>query len=269
MTKHDESRVFLLIKYGIIDKNKLGWSAMEYIVELEQFNGPLDLLWHLIRESKVDIYTISMTEVTEKYLNYIKQFDVLELEKAGEYLYIASQLIEYKSRKLLPSDSLEDETEADFKNDLIARLLEYRKFNDVTDFFKEKEEARCLYYTSNGLNAEQYASVKEVRLVKQKQAPNLSAAYIRLLQRKFLHQPIQTHIYHETVTIESQVKYIENELKSKSKLKFSDVVKDKTRRYRVTLFLAMLQLCREHRIRIDQEETYGIIFIQGTGALNE
>ena len=112
---------------------------MTYQVKLEVFEGPLDLLLHLIRKDEMDIYDIPIYEITSGYLEYIKMMRKFNLEVAGEFLIMAATLIYIKSRSLLPELSAEEEVE-EFKEELTARLLEYKKFKGVQGYFKEKEK---------------------------------------------------------------------------------------------------------------------------------
>ncbi|WP_368242833.1 segregation/condensation protein A, partial [Enterococcus faecalis] len=125
----------------------------EINLKLDVFEGPLDLLLHLIQKLEIDIYDIPITAVTEQYMSYIHAMQTLELEVAGEYLVMAATLMAIKSQMLLPKQELEiidDENffeEEDPREALVAQLLEYRKFKYAATVLHEKEEERKLYYT--------------------------------------------------------------------------------------------------------------------------
>ena len=103
---------------------------MRYEVKINEFSGPLDLLLHLIKKSNIDIYDISLEEITNQYLDYINSMKELNLDIASEYLVMASELLEYKSRSLLPKkENVSDEYEEDPKNELIKRLVDYKPAN--------------------------------------------------------------------------------------------------------------------------------------------
>ena len=112
---------------------------MEYKVMCNQFEGPMDLLLHLIKESNIDICDISIEEITKQYLDYINMMEELNLDIASEYLVMAAELLEIKSSYLLPKKELEtsDEYEEDPKEELIRRLLEYERYKNVTQALKE------------------------------------------------------------------------------------------------------------------------------------
>ena len=111
----------------------------KYIVTIDNFDGPLDLLLHLIKEEDIDIYDIKIEDITKQYLNYIKRMKELNLEIASEYLVMASELIEMKSKMLLPKKKEQDEDnyEEDPREILIERLLAYKKYKEVTNNFKD------------------------------------------------------------------------------------------------------------------------------------
>ena len=122
---------------------------MAYEVVLEDFQGPLDLLLHLIKEKEMDLETLEVSVITDQYLAYIDQMDAQQLETMSEYLVMAAQLIEMKSKMLLPAQKveLEDDYQEDPREQLIKRLIEYKKYKDILDEFKEKYEQRQYIHT--------------------------------------------------------------------------------------------------------------------------
>src|SRR5699024_3070930 len=122
---------------------------MAYEVILDDFQGPLDLLLHLIKEKEMDLETLEVSVITDQYLAYIDQMDAQQLETMSEYLVMAAQLIEMKSKMLLPAQKveLEDDYQEDPREQLIKRLIEYKKYKDVLDEFKEKYEQRQYIHT--------------------------------------------------------------------------------------------------------------------------
>ena len=122
---------------------------MEYKFTIDKFQGPLDLLLHLIKESDIDIFDINISEVTQQYLNYIDSMEKLNLNIDSEYLVMAAELIEMKSRELLPNETSEsdDDYEESPKDNLINRLIEYQKYKDLSLEFKNLESNRKLMYS--------------------------------------------------------------------------------------------------------------------------
>ena len=134
---------------------------MEYEVKIDAFEGPLDLLLHLIKESKVDIWDIKIVDITDQYLNYIQAMENLNLNVASEYLVMASELIEMKSKMLLPRVADNEEVEEeDPREVLIKRLVEYQKYKDMTKNFKELESIRHEFYTKAPENLKEYERPK-------------------------------------------------------------------------------------------------------------
>ena len=117
---------------------------MEFKIMIDQFEGPLDLMLHLIRENKLDLFDLDMNVLTEQYLAYLDAMESMHLEIASEYLSELAALLEYKSKKLLPREKAEitEEYEEDHRDRLVARLLEYQRFKEVSLMLKESAERR-------------------------------------------------------------------------------------------------------------------------------
>ena len=116
--------------------------------KINEFEGPLDLLLHLIKESKMDIMNIEIEEITKQYIDYLNEQEKMNLEIASEYLVLASELLEIKSKLLLPNEKLDEEDEEfDPREDLVNRLLEYQAYKEITKVLQEKEVLRKDIYT--------------------------------------------------------------------------------------------------------------------------
>ena len=126
------------------------------------FEGPLDLLLHLVKQSKIEISELSLVDITEKYMAYLKKMEEMNLDIASEYLVVASELIEMKSRMLLPRTNTneEDEYEENPEEELKKRLLEYEKYKNSVSSFRKLEENRSLYYTKVPEKIEEYTKEK-------------------------------------------------------------------------------------------------------------
>ena len=119
---------------------------MGYAIKLERFEGPLDLLLHLIQRDEVDIYDIPIANITRQYLEYIELMRMLDLEIAGEFLVMAATLMRIKAKMLLPTPPPGEEEEIDPRDELVQRLLEYRQFKEASATLKDREERRRLSY---------------------------------------------------------------------------------------------------------------------------
>ena len=128
---------------------------LNYKIELSNFEGPLDLLLHLVKETKMDIYEVNISEIIEKYLEYINSLKDLNIDIASEYLVMAADLIHIKSRKLINTDFDETQDEETFitsEEDLKNKLIEYEKYKNMSETFKELEANRQDYYTKSPEN---------------------------------------------------------------------------------------------------------------------
>ena len=211
---------------------------------INDFEGPLDLLLHLIKTSKMDIYDISIEKITKQYLDFIKQMKDMNLDIASEYLVMASELIEIKSKLLLPnnSDLGEDEYEEDPKEALINRLLEYKKYKDMIDTFKKLELSRKDIFTKEPINLNEYMDT-EIKNNGDVSLEDLLNALNEFLKRKEDEKPRETKI-------------------TKKELSVTDrTIQIKTKAYVVVTFLSILEMAKFGEISIIQENNFNNIII--------
>ena len=135
---------------------------MNYEITIDGFDGPLDLLLHLIKKSNINIVDININDITKQYLDYINKMEELNLDVASEYLVMAAELLEIKSNSLLPKPEVEEEEEEDPRERLIKRLLEYEQYKKVTEDFKEFESKRQEVYTREPDNLDEYKSDEKI-----------------------------------------------------------------------------------------------------------
>lgn len=235
---------------------------MEYEVKIDAFEGPLDLLLHLIKESKVDIWDIKIVDITEQYLNYIHAMKKLNLDVASEYLVMASELIEMKSKMLLPRvvDSEEIEEE-DPREVLIKRLVEYQKYKDMTKNFKELESIRHEFYTKAPESLKEYAD-EGVVVTNDVTLDDLMLAFQKFLERKKASQPLSTTVTKKEITVEERRKSIRSILKKKGKVDFFELFEVITKEYIVVTFLAILEMARKNELTIYQENDFEQIIVE-------
>ena len=177
---------------------------MNLDIRISEFEGPLDLLLHLIKESKMDILTIEIESITEQYLKYIESQEKLNLEVASEYLVMASELIEMKSRMILPkTDGEEKEEEDDPREELIGRLLEYQAYKEITKALKEREEDRQHFYTKIPEDYSQFRE-KEDTLEGDVSIDDLVDAFKKYLQRKKEMKPLSTKVTVKEISVSSR-----------------------------------------------------------------
>ena len=235
---------------------------MEYEVKIDAFEGPLDLLLHLIKESKVDIWDIKIVDITDQYLNYIQAMENLNLNVASDYLVMASELIEMKSKMLLPRVADNEEVEEeDPREVLIKRLVEYQKYKDMTKNFKELESIRHEFYTKAPENLKEYVE-EEMVVSNDVTLDDLMLAFQKFLERKKASQPLSTTVTKKEITVEERRKSIRSILRKKGKVDFFELFEVVTKEYVVVTFLAILEMARKNELTIYQENDFEQIIVE-------
>lgn len=234
--------------------------------KLPAFEGPLDLLLHLIKENKIDIYDIPIVEITRQYLDYLELMKELNLEVAGEFLVMAATLIYIKSTMLLPPDEEQVETPAeDPRAELVQRLLEYQKFKEASFSLREREDVwknifRRMPPHIKDFDNEPGLLLSEVSLF------DLMSAFKKLLS-KAPEQVIE--ITRETLTVADKINLIMETLEKRDGIKFEELFeKNFTRITLIITFLALLELIRLGLVRTYQEKAFGSIWIINPQRIN-
>lgn len=233
----------------------------KYVVTIDNFDGPLDLLLHLIKEQDIDIYDIKIEDITKQYLDYIRHMKELNLEIASEYLVMASELIEMKSKMLLPkkNEKEEDDYEEDPRELLIERLLAYKRYKEVTSEFKDLELNRKMVFTREPDNLNRY--VKEDENSEDLGVTDLIDAFNNLLKRKELDRPIATKITKKELSVTEKVNKIKNILRNKKKINFEDIFEVSTKEEVIISFLSVLEMVKKDEILLTQEGNFKNIVI--------
>lgn len=221
---------------------------MGFNLNIEKFEGPLDLMLHLIHEQKLDIFDLNMEVLTDQYLKYLDEMEELHLEIESEYLVELATLIEYKSKKLLPQDRRSEELEVeDPKELLVQRLLEYQRFKEISmslnDSFMQRQELLSKS-SSYGL----YGSDDEKENKIEGNPSDLLKAMNRILKKIQLSKPIDTRFTTKEMSIDERLLVIKSRLSELPKIfTFEDLVEDvnSLNGYIVT-FLALLDLIKDH-----------------------
>ena len=233
----------------------------KYVVTIDNFDGPLDLLLHLIKEQDIDIYDIKIEDITKQYLDYIRHMKELNLEIASEYLVMASELIEMKSKMLLPKkkEKEDDDYEEDPRELLIERLLAYKKYKEVTSEFKDLELTRKMVFTREPDNLNRYA--KEDENSEELGVADLIDAFNNLLKRKELDRPIATKITKKELSVAEKVNKIKNILRNKKRINFEDIFEVSTKEEVIISFLSVLEMVKKDEILLTQEGNFKNIVI--------
>jgi len=236
---------------------------MEYEVRIDEFEGPLDLLLHLIKVSKVDIWDIKIEDITNQYMDYIHKMQELNLDIASSYLVMASELIEMKSRMLLPNNKEEEEDEEvlDPREALIQRLLEYQKYKNVTKDFRNLESLRQEIHTKTPESLREY---KDDTVIIQSDVTldDLLQAFQKFLVRKQEEKPLKTNVTRKEITVEQRRRSIKSILTKKKKVDFFELFEEITKEYVVVTFLAILEMAKKRELRIKQENNFDHIICE-------
>lgn len=242
----------------------------QYNVKLDTFEGPLDLLLHLINRLEIDIYDIPMAEITDQYISYVHTMQELQLDIASEYLVMAATLLAIKSRMLLPKqeeiwdeESFDYEEEIDPREELVERLIEYRKYKEAAADLKLMEEERGLMYSKAPSDLSDYATGIVQDLDLNVNVYDMIAAYQKLLRRKKLQSPLTTTVTRQEISIEQRMEEITDQLKQISgRISFVQLFPSVEKEYIVVTFLAVLELMKRNEIIVEQENNFAEIFVE-------
>jgi len=236
---------------------------MEYQVILDDFQGPLDLLLHLIKEKEMDLQTLELSVITDQYLQYIHMMESSQLEVMSEYLVMAAQLIEMKSKMLLPKEKVQIEDE--YQEALIRRLIEYKRYKDVLDEIQEKYEKRQFMLIKPSHNMEEYVIDTSTMIPEGLEVYDLMKAMQKMYQRKMLSRPLDTHISKKDISIEQRSDQIRNYFKVRvnKRVKLDELFDRGDRYYFIVTFLSILVLANDKEVEIIQEGLFDDIYVEG------
>ncbi len=233
-------------------------------LKLENFEGPFDLLFFLIEKNQIDIYDIPILEITEQYLDYLNAMQELDLEIASEFLVMAATLLHIKSRMLLPSKEILAEDEVDPREELILKLVEYKKYKEFSEILKERETKweRVHYKLPEALPEVYVEEELEVS------PGNLRTSFAYVMKRyrdkmNDVSKKMKRILNQEKVSLRSKVKELLDMLGRGLKVCFSKVFNtaEKSRLEVATGFLAMLEIVKVGRAVVDQPTTFGEIYM--------
>lgn len=246
-------------------------------VKLDSFSGPLDLLYHLIEKNEIDIYDIPIAELTDQYIEFISREENKNMDGMSEFVVMAASLIEIKSRMLLPKPQTE-EPEEDPREELVQKLIEYKKFKNVTEVLaKRSEEAAHILFREpdiiipelmkrdelpveeclKGLTMDDlYRSFRDVMIRKEKKVDRVRSGF--------------KSVRHDNFTVDEKIISLRSVLKVSPKIRFYEMFsKDTSREEILVTFLALLELIRRHNVSVEQDDTFGEIFISAENMTDE
>ena len=231
-----------------------------YAIKLDVFEGPLDLLLHLIQQNEMDITDVSIAEITEQYLEYLNLMEMLDLDVASEFLVMAATLLHLKSQIILPSISPDESYTFKDREELVRQLLEYKQF---------KEAARTLdYYATNhekvhGRSVDSYENVEDLREVQIKATLfDLLSAFKYVTEREFAIDDHYEEIQEEQITVEEKMEFLERRLSTGEQIRFEELFSEFASKIeRIVTFLAILELIRLQQIVAVQSGPFDNIYI--------
>ena len=238
---------------------------MGYKVKLDVFEGPFDLLVYLIENAEMSIYDIRVSEITNQYMAYIEKMQKLDVVLAGEFMVLAASLIEIKSKMLLPRYTKEPGTGLleDHRNELIQKLIEYKRYKAAATRLEEQEERAQQCFTkpqedlsvftkepdlSLNLDLNQFIKAFDVFLKKKKRLEEIKRQYSRVERQR--------------MTVESRIEQMKELFQRKKRLRFRKLLGEETSRYHVVLtFLSILELIRQKSVKVKQNANFGEIIL--------
>ena len=232
---------------------------------INDFEGPLDLLLHLVRSAKMDIYEIDTKFIIDEYLKFIDSLNKDDLDNASSYLVMASELIHLKSRLLLKLDIEEDEEDSEYsinsEEDLKNKLIEYERYQQVTKLLKDLEENRLEFYTKIPEGLSDYKEEKEIE--KGVYEADILASALKELQKRMDYQkPVNTKITRREISVEERKKYIRDYIKTRKKVNFFDLFDDYSKDMVIATFLSILDMCKAKEVTLKQKHNFDNILIE-------
>lgn len=235
----------------------------KYAIKIDNFEGPLDLLCHLIDKNKMDIYDIHLSEITDQYIQYLKEQERLNLEIASEFLVMASTLLYLKSKNLLPKQ--EEEEEEITEEELIRRIIEYKKFKEISKVFKKN----YLDFSRRYFKGQEEITLPKQKLEKNYENTFIPDIYKRLVERNSVKlnqnaKNIEKIAITDNYTVSSKVKEMFKVLVKQKKFIFNKLfsLKQHNRQEVVTAFSGLLELSRRSKVETTQEELFGDITVE-------
>jgi len=233
---------------------------MDFRVDLNVFRGPMDLLLYLVRKHEVEIVDIPIATITDQYLEYLSVLEQLDVNAVGDFLAVASTLIEIKSQQVLPrADEIQDELD-DPRRELVRRLLEYKSYRDAASMLEERSRHWQQHYPrlSDDLPRRQRNLAEEP--IQEVELWDLVSAFGRIIRETQASKP--SSIVYDDTPIHVYMGRIHTRLIEQGRLAFSDLFDPSMHKSTlVGIFLATLELVRHHRVRVEQNELFGEIWM--------
>jgi segregation and condensation protein A len=234
-----------------------------YNIHLPNFEGPLDLLLFFIKRDEIDIHDIPIARITAEFLDYTRMIELLDLELAGEFIVMASTLMQIKAKMLLPKEETSDDQpeEEDPRAELVRRLLEYKRYKEAAEHLSGMAQTQHYQYYRRYFEADMKTLPAPEDEFKNVTLFDLLAAFSKALQKVPKTPPVH-NIVRESVTIEQQAQYILALFRYRTEITFDELITSRDRFVIVTTFLALLELIRSRAVLVRQQEHCGEIVLQ-------
>lgn len=235
-----------------------------YRVELDQFEGPLDLLLFFIKRDEIDIYDIPIARIADEYLAYVRVMEEIDLDGVGDFIYMAALLINIKARMLLPSQETDEEGEAvDPRRELVERLLEYVRFKEAADQLSTRREHRREYFVRGDASDDRERMEEGHEVEVDASVYELVEALGRVLavEKDEENEPVH-EVEPVEYTVEEQQRYVLRRLGRESQVSFRNLVRRESRGFVIATFLALLELARQHYLRLRVEDGASDFFVE-------
>ena len=238
---------------------------MDYKFSINDFEGPLDLLLHLVKTAKMDIYEIDIKIIIDEYLEFINLEKNRNIDIASSYLVMASELIHLKS-KMLVNDDKEEESGEDLFNitseeDLKRKLVEYEKYKQLSEMLEEQRDKRSNFYTKSPMNLEGIIE-RETSRIGNVTVDNLIEALKSVLEREKAFKPVTTKVTRKEYSIEARIKDLRKIKKVRDKIEFLELFPENNKEFMIVTFLSILTMSKDDEIKISQEDNFKPIIIE-------
>ena len=234
---------------------------------INDFEGPLDLLLHLIKVAKMDIYEINTAEIINQYLDYIHHLEHQNIDVASEYLVMAVELVHLKSKMLINAE--DEEPTADFtinsEAELKAKLIAYQKYQEITNNFKELADKRSEVYTKYPTSLNDYWD-ETINLEKTMDVTDLINAFQLFKERQKFTQPLQTTITKKEIAVSTRIQEIRKLFNNQQQINFFDLFSQTDKPYIIVTFLAILEMSKNNEILLKQDNNFSDIIIEKRGS---
>ncbi len=246
-----------------------------YKVKLKSFEGPFDLLVYLIENAEMSIYDIKISEITNQYLAYIREMEEQNVALASEFMVLASSLIEIKSKMILPrtTEDGQEITEEDPRTELVERLLEYKRFKELSQMLEEREERSLNIFEKPQEDISRYLENPDEYL--SLDLKEFATAFRLFIQKKQRVEAVRKHytrIERERASMEKRISYILQQVRGKigQVFSFKDFIQDKKDRYDVVVtFMSLLEMAKARAVKVEQRKTYGDIEVSAGEAVQK